>query len=358
MEQELKKLGLNKCLSKKTIDKLNNIDEELKNNKDLILNDSFNLIEVEEKPSSSSSLVPQQKQKFKSNARRMSSIGIMTTGKSNDEFANIKKIRKFSLDQHQSVTSGKSNLIKSYRRLSMANDTLLKPFNNETNKTLIPQQQQQQPARISPSSLFAPSSSVKTDSSSDQNTNLYTAAGSINSTSRNRSSISSYSSVNLPKLSRLSLSRSISSAINNTNTNTNNNNTNKSNKEVESTKRRVSFCQIDLNQLDNPKLYRYTNTAAYDRFKFNPHYYLPDGTLKRKFSLPKLSDTLEAVKNCNYLRRKSIDNIADQLEVINIFKNSHNNNNNNNNSNSTAATTPTRDLNFNNNTSIYVSQLD
>jgi hypothetical protein len=358
MEQELKKLGLNKCLSKKTIDKLNNIDEELKNNKDLILNDSFNLIEVEEKPSSSSSLVPQQKQKFKSNARRMSSIGIMTTGKSNDEFANIKKIRKFSLDQHQSVTSGKSNLIKSYRRLSMANDTLLKPFNNETNKTLIPQQQQQQqPARISPSSLFAPSSSVKTDSSSDQNTNLYTAAGSINSTSRNRSSISSYSSVNLPKLSRLSLSRSISSAINNTNTNTNNNNTNKSNKEVESTKRRVSFCQIDLNQLDNPKLYRYTNTAAYDRFKFNPHYYLPDGTLKRKFSLPKLSDTLEAVKNCNYLRRKSIDNIADQLEVINIFKNSHNNNNNNN-SNSTAPTTPTRDLNFNNNTSIYVSQLD
>lgn len=354
MEQELKKLGLNKCLSKKTIDKLNNIDEELKNNKDLTLNDSFNLIEVEEKPSSSS-IVPQQ-QKFKSNARRMSSIGIMTTAKSNDEFANIKKIRKFSLDQHQqSVTSGKSNLIKSYRRLSMANDTLLKPFNNETNKALIPQQQ---PARISPSSLFAPSSSVKTDSS-DQHTNLYTAAGSIYSTSRNRSSISSYSSVNLPKLSRLSLSRSISSVINNTNTNNtsnnNNTNTNKSNKEVES-KRRVSFCQIDLNQLDNPKLYRYTNTAAYDRFKFNPHYYLPDGTLKRKFSLPKLSDTLEAVKNCNYLRRKSIDNIADQLEVINIFKNSHNNNNNN--SNSTAATTPTRDLNFNNNTSIYVSQLD
>ena len=136
MEQELKKLGLNKCLSKKTIDKLNNIDEELKNNKDLTLNDSFNLIEVEEKPSSSS--IAAQQQKFKSNARRMSSIGIMTTAKSNDdEFANIKKIRKFSLDQHQSVTSGKSNLIKTYRRLSMANDTLLKPFNNETNKALI-----------------------------------------------------------------------------------------------------------------------------------------------------------------------------------------------------------------------------
>ena len=102
-----------------------------------------------------------------------------------------------------------------------------------------------------------------------------------------------------------------------------------------------------MNQLDNPKLYRYSNSAAYERFKFNPHYYLPNGALKRKFSLPKLSDTLEAVKNCNYLRRKSIEETADQLEVVNIFKE---------NKSHASSITPTRDLNCNN--SVVISNYD
>ena len=51
-----------------------------------------------------------------------------------------------------------------------------------------------------------------------------------------------------------------------------------------------------------------------------------DGTLKRKFSLPKLSDTLEAVKNCGYLRRHSTGNTSSKLDsdydvdIKNIFK--------------------------------------
>jgi hypothetical protein len=94
-------------------------------------------------------------------------------------------------------------------------------------------------------------------------------------------------------------------------------------------------------------LYRYSNSAAYERFKFNPHYYLPNGALKRKFSLPKLSDTLEAVKNCNYLRRKSIEETADQLEVVNIFKE---------NKTYTSSASPTHDIIGNN--LVVVSSLD
>lgn len=50
-------------------------------------------------------------------------------------------------------------------------------------------------------------------------------------------------------------------------------------------------------------MYKYSN-VGYERYKQNPHFYLPDGSLKRKFSLPKLSDSLEAVRQCRYLRKR------------------------------------------------------
>lgn len=96
-------------------------------------------------------------------------------------------------------------------------------------------------------------------------------------------------------------------------------------------KRRVSFGQIELTQLEIPIVYKHSN-VAFERFKLNPNFYLPDGTLKRKFSLPKLSDTLAAVQNCGYLRRHSISNSAESnsnsnssdsendCDVKNIFK--------------------------------------
>jgi hypothetical protein len=68
-----------------------------------------------------------------------------------------------------------------------------------------------------------------------------------------------------------------------------------------SLQRKVSFTKIDTDELDIPKHYKHSSDAL-EKYKFNPHYYLPDGTLKRKFSLPLLKDSLEAVKGCNYLR--------------------------------------------------------
>ena len=63
----------------------------------------------------------------------------------------------------------------------------------------------------------------------------------------------------------------------------------------------------------------------YDTSVVNPNYYLPDGTLKRRFSLPKLKDALEMVKHCRYLRKFSIDRSIDPDEkdfedVRSIFK--------------------------------------
>lgn len=317
MEKEMKKLGLNSSITRTTLDKLNNT-EELKNKETKVFTDSTATFD---KPEEKRTI----KQNNRSYARRMSSIGIVTTQSNQNEFNDFKKIRKYSLDNELMGTkSGKgfisTSFVKSLRRLSL-NDAKLSE-NKPTN------------GRVSPS-LFGPSGSIKTDMSDfySPSISLHQSNVSRNRTasvfSRNRSSISSYSSaLNLPKLSRLSFTRSISSAKQKK----------KSHNESTSvaSKRRVSFGQIDLNNLDNPKLYRYSNSAAYERYKFNPHYYLPDGSLKRKFSLPKLSDTLEAVKNCNYLRRQSIDETADQLEVVNIFKDSKLN----------ATATPTRDLNY------------
>ncbi len=76
--------------------------------------------------------------------------------------------------------------------------------------------------------------------------------------------------------------------------------------------------QIELNQLDIPTVYRHSN-AAFERYKSNPEFYLPDGTIRRKYSLPKLSEALEQVKNFKYLRRYSID-FDKHVDTSNIFK--------------------------------------
>lgn len=84
--------------------------------------------------------------------------------------------------------------------------------------------------------------------------------------------------------------------------------------------RKGSIGRVELNQLEIPTVYMHNN-VGYERYKQNPHFYLPDGTLKRKYSLPKLSESLEAVKDCTYLRRYSY-NEPDDCDVINIFKDS------------------------------------
>lgn len=70
-----------------------------------------------------------------------------------------------------------------------------------------------------------------------------------------------------------------------------------------SLQRKVSFTKIDTDELDIPKQYKHSSDAL-EKYKFNPNYYLPDGSLKRKFSLPLLKDSLEAVKGCSYLRNR------------------------------------------------------
>ena len=43
--------------------------------------------------------------------------------------------------------------------------------------------------------------------------------------------------------------------------------------------------------------------------------YLPDGSLRRKFSLPKLSDSLKAVSECRYIRKRNEDDNYDSDDV-------------------------------------------
>ncbi|CAF0854664.1 unnamed protein product, partial [Brachionus calyciflorus] len=83
-------------------------------------------------------------------------------------------------------------------------------------------------------------------------------------------------------------------------------------------KRKVRFGQVELNQLDIPIMYRHSNVAM-EKFKLDPHFYLPNGNLKRKFSLPKLDEALEAIKNCRYIRKNSLEQ-EECIDVKNIFK--------------------------------------
>ncbi len=188
----MRKLGLKRSISKATLEKLKNIEETTKK-KDLT--DPIKAeVEVEKQQ--------QPVENPRSYARRMSSIGIMST-KLSSEFSDLKKIRKYSLDNEMTGANSSSHLVKSFRRLSQS---------NAESKHLA----QPVRGRFSPS-IFAPSGSIKTDLSDfySPSNSIQPRIASRNHTasvfSRNRSSISSYSAVNLPKISRLSFSRSISS---------------------------------------------------------------------------------------------------------------------------------------------------
>lgn len=89
-------------------------------------------------------------------------------------------------------------------------------------------------------------------------------------------------------------------------------------KNEEEKKRQVSFGKVELNQLDIPTLYRHSNVAM-EKFKLDPYFYLPNGNLKRKFSLPKLDETLEAIRNCRYIRKHK-DEMEENIDVTDIFK--------------------------------------
>ena len=139
--------------------------------------------------------------------------------------------------------------------------------------------------------LFKPSTQQ-----SSRSMTLRTALSNRSSTHHTNSM--TQSSLNLPKLLRRQ------NSIVNTFDNHHHQHQELNDSSVAGKSRRVSFGQIELQQLDIPIMYKHSNVAL-ERFKLNPNFYLPDGTLKRKFSLPKLSDTLEQVKNCGYLRRHS-----------------------------------------------------
>lgn len=90
-------------------------------------------------------------------------------------------------------------------------------------------------------------------------------------------------------------------------------------------RRRVSFGQIELSQLEIPTVYKHSN-IGFEKYKSNPNFYLPDGSLRRRFSLPRMSETLDAVRNCSYLRH-NVQKAAEQesichdtRNVVNIFK--------------------------------------
>ena len=84
-------------------------------------------------------------------------------------------------------------------------------------------------------------------------------------------------------------------------------------------KRRNTVGKIELNQLEIPTIYKHSNVAI-EKYKSNPEYYLPNGLPKRKFSLPKLTDSFEQVKTCGYLRRSSlIEASVAEEEIQNIF---------------------------------------
>lgn len=127
----------------------------------------------------------------------------------------------------------------------------------------------------------------------------FTNLSNMTSSSLRRTSLRSNSNYNFPKIRRKSSNK-------------------QKNEDKEASKRHVSFGQIELSQLEIPTVYKYSN-VGFERYKLNPHFYLPDGSLKRKFSLPKLNETLEAVKDCRYLRRNSIES-NENVDVKNIFQ--------------------------------------
>ena len=62
--------------------------------------------------------------------------------------------------------------------------------------------------------------------------------------------------------------------------------------------------------LDIPVVYKYSN-AGLERYKADPTFYLPNGEMRRKYSLPALTDSIEMVKNLFYLRHNANEDEKD-----------------------------------------------
>ena len=280
-------------------------------------------------------------------ARRLSTIGLMTT-KNVDSFVNINTMRrKYSLDskltsvtpsssrQTPSKNNNTSSFIKSSRR----------SFNTESKENFDLQQ-------LSCSTIFSQSKAeselisllqtTKTNSilqqsnKNNNNINLNNNTNNNHATSNSNFTVNSNSSKTgdtilkaMPKLLRIRTATKApqkedqqSQQILDITNNANNANTTLDSTSLNN-KRRVSFGQIELNQLEIPAVYKYSNVGL-EKYRINPNFYLPDGSLKRKFSLPKLNDTIEAIKNCRYLRRNSQELAAQEKmshsDAVNIFK--------------------------------------
>ncbi len=278
------------------------------------------------------------KKKFKSNyyARRLSTIGVMTS-KNIDSSVNISTMRrKYSLDskltsasllpsrqpRHSSFAASSSKVGSS---LSFSKSPQQRSSFNADSKENFDILQ-----HMTHSSLFSPRSRLVGDSdtmSFQPPSSSITKTNSVLVSQTNRSGMSS-SSLTANSNGDDAANKATTASRMGTNRLFRNSKTAKvSSSNLEGgaggspTRQRVSFGQIELKQLDIPTVYKYSN-VGFEKHKLNPNFYLPDGSLKRKFSLPKLTDTIETIKNCRYLRRNSLDEdkSPSHVDVVNIFK--------------------------------------
>lgn len=321
----------------------NNIDEFVfKSNDEKDLDTSNN------SGSSDSKSIKQPRLNNSYYARRLSTIGLMTQKDNNNNEPQIdfkKCKRKFSLDNSRLLPSNMhaASFIKSLRQsnlLLIDNNGYIEPSieDGDANKTLSiskldnsmnidanecnqvgPIEIPNTPYPFSPyktdSDILKPSTNQSARTTHSMRTPFSYKSARTNFT--NLSNISNMSETNIPSsiVRRNSLPANSPFQLPKIMRSSNRNLSGKTNDD----KRRVSFGQIELTQLEIPTVYKYSN-IGYERYKLNPHFYLPDGSLKRKFSLPRLSDTLDSVKNCRYLRRFSMDAQEDNIDVKNIFK--------------------------------------
>ncbi len=216
----------------------------------------------------------------------------------NSKHLNAKARRMSTIEIPVRIKNG-TNLLKAKRKYSLDSSTNLLKSQHETS-VLFDTNQKQDLVEIKEDSV--PNFPNRIDSINQLNTSLLK------------------SSTNLLHSARSN--RSTTTSANQSTSNTKNSNWNflpklRKNSSSKPDEKKVRT-QIELTQLDIPTVYRHSN-AAFERYKSNPEFYLPDGTIRRKYSLPKLSEALEQVKNFKYLRRYSID-LDNHADTSNIFQ--------------------------------------
>ncbi len=289
------------------------------------------------KPTNANSETEIIKKKFNNNyyARRLSTIGVMTS-KNVDSFVNISTMRrKYSLDSKLTSVSllpSRPPRHNAFGSASKASSSFFKPSSKRSSLNADSKENLTDILHhITHSSLFsARSRPDDSDAMSFQQQSSIAKTNSVLISQTNRSLHAAHHQANMSNTNLTANSTGTADAANNKASTSRlgsnrllRNRTAKagiSNRENGSAKRRVSFGQIELNQLEIPTVYKYSN-VGFEKHKLNPNFYLPDGSLRRKFSLPKLTDTIETIKNCRYLRRNSLDeDRPSHSEVVNIFK--------------------------------------